>query len=236
MLACPLTSSIVPPYTMIKLYHQPISPNSRRVWITLLEKGLEFELVEVKLDGEQFLPDFLAISPFNHIPVLVDDGFNIVESLAILDYLEAKYPTPSMLPSNPKDLAIVRMVELATANELLPATISLLPVVLDLPVSNPEKIEQAKHKISTVLKVFESLLDSRPFFGSQNLTFAEAVAGTVITWLPRAGVSLSEYPKLNAWCASLLARPSWQKTQATPEMIEAIKSRMAARMAQTHSS
>ena len=34
----------------MKLYHDPISPNSRRVWITLLEKGLEFELVEVKLD------------------------------------------------------------------------------------------------------------------------------------------------------------------------------------------
>ena len=38
---------------MLTLYHEPISPNSRRVWITLLEKGLEFELVEIKLDGEQ---------------------------------------------------------------------------------------------------------------------------------------------------------------------------------------
>jgi glutathione S-transferase len=63
---------------MIKLYHAPISPNSRRVWITLLEKGLQFELVEVKLNGEQFNPEFLTISPFHHIPVLVDDGFNIV--------------------------------------------------------------------------------------------------------------------------------------------------------------
>lgn len=50
---------------MIKLYHAPISPNSRRVWITLLEKGLEFELMEVKINGEQFKPEFLAISPFH---------------------------------------------------------------------------------------------------------------------------------------------------------------------------
>ena len=69
---------------MLKLYHEPISPNSRRVWITLLEKELEFELVEVKLDGAQFQPEFLALNPFHHIPILVDDGFNIVESLAIL--------------------------------------------------------------------------------------------------------------------------------------------------------
>ena len=214
----------------MKLYHDPISPNSRRVWITLLEKGVVFELVEVKLDGEQFNPDFLAISPFHHIPALVDDGFNMVESLAILDYLEAKYPTPSMLPSNAKDLAIVRMVELATINELLPATISFSPVILGLPGSDPEKIEQALQKISTVLKFFESLLDERPFFGSHNLTLAEPVAGTVVTWLPAGGVSLSEYPKLSAWCDRLIARPAWQKTQATPEMIEAMKSRMASRL------
>jgi glutathione S-transferase len=56
---------------VLTLYHSTISPNSRRVWITLLEKGLEFELVEIKLDGEQFKSEFLAISPFHHIPALV---------------------------------------------------------------------------------------------------------------------------------------------------------------------
>ena len=216
---------------MIKLYHYPISPNSRRVWITLLEKGLEFELVELKLDGEQFKPDFLAISPFHHIPALVDDDFNIVESLAILDYLEAKYPTPSMLPSNPKDLAIVRMVEMVTINELLPATMSLSPVLLGLPGGDAEKIQQAKQKISTVLKFFESLLDERPFFASENLTLAEPVAGTIVTWLRGDSFSWSDYPKLGAWCDRLIARPAWQETQATPEMLKAFKSRMAAMMA-----
>lgn len=82
---------------MLTLHHDPISPNSRRVWLTLLEKGLEFDLVEVNLDGEQFSPEFLEISPFHHIPVLVDDGFSLIESLAILDYLESKYPSPRML-------------------------------------------------------------------------------------------------------------------------------------------
>lgn len=214
---------------MLKLYHTPISPNSRRVWITLLEKGLEFELIELKLDGEQFKPDFLAISPFHHIPALVDDNFNMVESLAILDYLEAKYPTPAMLPTNPKDLAIVRMVESVTVNELLPTTTQLLPVIFDLPGADSEKIEQAKQKISTVLKFFESLLDDRPFFGSQNITLAEPVAGTVVPWLSKGGVSLSDYPKLSAWCDRLQTRPAWQQTQATPEIIEAMRTRMTAR-------
>jgi len=140
-----------------------------------------------------------------------------------------------MLPSNARDLAIVRMVQLATVNELLPATISLSPVILGLPGADPEKIELALQKISIVLKFFESLLDDRPFFGSQDLTLAEPVAGTLVTWLPGGGVSLSEYPKLSAWCDRLIARPAWQETQATPEIIQAMKSRMAARMAQTPS-
>ena len=220
---------------MLKLYHDPISPNSRRVWITLLEKGLEFELVEVKLDGEQFKPEFLAISPFHHIPVLVDDGFNLVESLAILDYLEAKYPTPAMLPNDAKDLAIVRMVELTASNELLPVTIALSPVLLGFAGGDLEKIEQAKQKASTVLNFYEGLLDERPFFGSETITLAEPVAGTIVPWLLGGGISLGDYPKLRAWCDRIQTRPAWQKTQATPEAIEKLKSRMAARMSQAGS-
>lgn len=215
---------------MIKLYHSAISPNSRRVWITLLEKKLEFELVEVKLDGEQLKPDFLALNPFHHIPVLVDDGFNLIESLAILDYLEAKYPTPAMLPKDAKDLAIVKMVELVTVNELLPATNPLLPVMLGLP-GDPEKIEQAKQKASVVLNLFENLLDDRPYFGSENLTLAEPVAGTVVPLLAALDVSLNDCPKLSAWCDRLIARPTWQTTEPTPEIIQDFKAIFQAQMA-----
>lgn len=217
---------------MLTLYHSPISPNSRRVWITLLEKEIEFELVEIKLNGEQFKPEFLAINPLHHIPVLVDDGFNIVESLAILDYLEAKYPQPTMLPKDAKDLAVVRMVELLTVNELLPATTTFLPQILGLPGGNPEKTEPAKQKISTVLSFFENTLDNRPYFGSQSLTLAEAVAGTVVPWLPKTGISLSEYPKVSAWCDRLISRPAWQATEATPKVMAEFKSLIQNRMNQ----
>ena len=218
---------------MLTLYHAPISPNSRRVWITLLEKGLDFELVEVKLNGEQFNPDFLAMNPFHHIPVLVDDGFNVVESLAVLDYLEAKYPTPKMLPEDPKDLAKVRMVELVTVNELLPNLFPLIPLILNLPGGDAEKIAQAQQKVATVLKFFEGLLDDRPYVGSENITLADAVAGTVIPFLLTGGISLSDYPKVSAWCDRLMARPTWPATQPSPEAIEEFKAMIAARMAKS---
>jgi glutathione S-transferase len=87
---------------MLTLYHTPLSINSRRVWVAMLEKDLHFDTVEVDLAGDQFKPEFLGMNPFHHIPVLVDDGFTVIESLAILDYLEAKYPIPSLLPKGPR--------------------------------------------------------------------------------------------------------------------------------------
>jgi glutathione S-transferase len=135
-----------------------------------------------------------------------------------------------MLPSNAQDLAIVRMVELTASNELLPVTIALSPVLLGFAGGDSEKIEQAKQKLSTVLNFYEGLLDDRPFFGSETITLAEPVAGTIIPWLLGGGISFGDYPKLRAWCDRIQTRPAWQKTQATPETIEKLKSRMAARM------
>ncbi|NEP85562.1 MAG: glutathione S-transferase family protein [Okeania sp. SIO2C2] len=219
---------------MLTLYHTPISPNSRRVWVTLLEKGLEFELVELKLsDGEQFQPDYLAINPFHHIPALVDDGFNVVESLAILDYLEAKYPTPTMLPQDVKDLTIVRMVQMVSVNELLPSIDALVPRIFDLPGEDLEKVEKAQQKIATALTFFEKLLGDRSYFGSDNLTLADVVAGTIVPlFLVRGGISLVEYPKVSAWCDRLMARPTWQASEATPEAFENFRSILVARMQQ----
>jgi glutathione S-transferase len=211
---------------MLKLYHEPMSFNSRRVWITLIEKNLDFELEEVNLDGEQFKPEFLALNPFHHIPVLVDDGFNLIESLAMLDYLEARYPNPQMLPTEAKDRAIVKMVEMVTVNELASAFMTISPEVLGIAGGDPEKMKSAKQKITLVLEFFENLLDDRPFFGSENITLAEPVAGTIVPWLARTDIGLNNYPKLNAWCDLLTSRSSWQTTDIKPEMMEKLKSQI----------
>lgn len=217
---------------MLKLYHQPLSQNSRRVWILLLEKGLEFELVEMKIDGDQMQPEFLALNPFHHIPVLVDDGFNVVESLAILDYLEAKYPTGT-LPADAKDLATVRMVQMLTVNELAPAMNPLINRMMGFAlVNDSQKLAEANQKIATVLKFFENLLGDKEYFGGEKLSLGDIVAGCSVTLLPILDFSLTDYPKIGKWCDILTQRPAWQHTQPTPEAIEAFKERMKALMQQ----
>ena len=104
---------------MLKFYYHPQSPLARRVWIALLEKEISFDPIVISLkDGEQFKPDFLKISPFHHVPVIIDDGLRVLESLAILDYLESKYLQHSLLPNNPSQLAKVRMAQMVANNEL----------------------------------------------------------------------------------------------------------------------
>jgi glutathione S-transferase len=54
---------------MLKFYYAPISANSRRVWITLLEKQIPFEPIIIDLDGEQFQSEFTAISQQHDPPI-----------------------------------------------------------------------------------------------------------------------------------------------------------------------
>ncbi len=211
---------------MLKLYHNPLSTNSRRVWIALLEKDIPFELVPLKLNGDRFQPDFLAISPFHHVPVLADSDFHIIETLAILDYLETQYPAPALLPEDVKARAIVRMVEMVTVNELTPA---MSPFVRQTfgGEGDPQQLEKSQQQVATVLRFFEDLLVDRTFFGKgDRITLADIVAGVSVPWLPSLGVSLDEYPNLNAWSERLNSRDSWQKTQASPELVEAFKAQM----------
>lgn len=147
---------------MLKFYYNPISVNARRVWIALLEKQIPFEPILVNLDGDQFHGDFTAINPLQRIPAIVDNGFRVVESLAILDYLEARYPMPSLMPSEPETIAIVRMIETITVVELQPATIPLTRPLVGLEVE-PWKFETAQQRVTIVLQFFEELLNEQTY-------------------------------------------------------------------------
>lgn len=202
---------------MLKLYYARPSIYARPVWLALLEKQLPCQLIAVDLSGEQFEPDFLALNPFSHVPVLVDGDFRVIESLAILDYLEARYPERSLLPQDAMALARVRMVQLVALNELLPAVIKLL--VHDQQASQKSaELEYAQLRAINTLNFLEDLLGDSLYFAGAQLTLAEIVAGTLVDKLPDLGVILSDYPRLQAWSERLLARPTWQQIElSAPE-------------------
>ncbi|MBW4485382.1 MAG: glutathione S-transferase family protein [Tildeniella torsiva UHER 1998/13D] len=216
---------------MLTFYHTPLSVNSRRVWVALLEKNLPFEAIVMDLGGDQLKPEFLSLNPFHHIPVLVDDGFTVIESFAILDYLEAKYPTPSLLAATPEDVATMRMVEMVTVNELVPAINPLIKKMMGFGQEADDAIAQAKQKAEVVLKFYADHLADQPFFCGDQLTLADVVAGTFAPWFEGLGLPMANYPTLQAWTDRLMERPAWQTTQPTAEDLAAFRDRMKQRMA-----
>src|SRR5918992_1048714 len=97
---------------MIKLYTFPPSTNSRKVRIALLEKGLEFERINVDLSKrEQKSTEYLSIHPFGQVPALDDEGFVIYDSTVINEYLEDEYPYPPLMPKDSEGRARARLME-----------------------------------------------------------------------------------------------------------------------------
>ncbi len=142
---------------MLTFYYNPVSANARRVWVALLEKQIPFEPVLVNLDGDQFNRNFTAVNSLQRVPVIADNGFRVIESLAILDYLEAKYPTRSLMPSNPEDIATVRMVEMVAVSELQTAMLILTQPLVGLNV-DAQKLDASKERVNAVTKFYENLL------------------------------------------------------------------------------
>lgn len=205
---------------MLKFYYNPVSGNVRRVWVTLLEKQIPFESILVNLDDDQFGNDFTAVNPLQRVPVIVDNGVRVIESLAILDYLEAKYPMPSLMPSQPENVATVRMVEMLAVNEIQPAALTLTRPLVGLVIDN-QKLDAAKERVICVMQFYENLLSNNSYFVGEDITLADIVAGTLVPLLPMFGFSLDAYPRLKAWSERLAMRESWQQTTPPSEAVEA---------------
>jgi glutathione S-transferase len=212
---------------MVTFYYSKISINARRVWIALLEKGIDFEPVLMKLDGDQYTPEFLAMNPFHHIPVLKDGDFSVIESLAILDYLEAQYPDHPLMPTEPRAIATVRMVNMVTVNEFAPSTFPLMMDAFGLFRGDDKQLEQSRQKIEVSLSFLEAKLAGTFFLGDV-LTLADVVVGTAFPILSRINLSLEPYPKLNTWFEHISARESWQNTEPLEEEVAAFKTKLEA--------
>ena len=94
---------------MLKLYHNDMSTCSQKVRFLLVEKGLEWEGVELDLRrGDQQQPEFLKINPKGLVPALDHDGNIVSESNIIIEYLNEVYPDPPLLPADPASRAKAR--------------------------------------------------------------------------------------------------------------------------------
>ncbi|MBI4488856.1 MAG: glutathione S-transferase family protein [Deltaproteobacteria bacterium] len=197
---------------MIKLYTFPPSTNSRKVRIVLIEKGLEFERINIDLSKkEQKNPDYLKIHPFGQVPALDDEGFIVYDSTIINEYLEDEYPYPHLLPTDSEGRARARLMEDFRDNYFNPPFVEIIHEVRYKPESERDLklIEHAKGEITKCFDRIERELEGREYLAG-TFSLADIAFMPNIDLLERFKIPVDpKHKNMLAWMERLKARPSY---------------------------
>jgi maleylpyruvate isomerase len=208
----------------MKLYGFFRSSASYRVRIALNLKGLDYEQVPIHLrrgGGEQFSAQYRAINPQALVPALDDDGRVLIQSLAIMEYLDECYPKPPLLPETSADRALVRSMALVVACEIHPIqNLRVLVYVKNSLKHSDEEVNRwAQHWIDLGLSALEQMVVSHAKRG--NFCFGDAPTMADICLIPqfanarRFNCNLAGFPTLVRIEERCLALPAF--ANAAPE-------------------
>ena len=197
---------------MIKLYTFPPSTNSRKVRIALLEKGLEFQRINVDLSKrEQKNPEYLKIHPFGQVPALDDEGFIIYDSTVINEYLEDEYPYPSLMPKDSEGRARARLMEDFRDTHF---NVSCVHIMQEMRKPEGERdgqrIDNARAAIIQAFDRIETELNGNEYLaGSFSLADIAFMANLELLERFAIPVDSGKYSQTAAWINRLKARPSF---------------------------
>ncbi len=201
---------------MIDLYYSP-TPNGLKIRLFLEEAGLAYRIVPVRLSaGEQFAPAFLAISPNNRIPAIVDhapvDGntpLSVFESGAILLYLAQK--SDQLLPANARDRLDVLQWLFWQVSGLGPMAGQAGYFRVYAPIRVPEAIERYTRELSRLYGVLDRRLEGRDFIAGGMHTIADIACYPWIVPHAAHGQELTRFPNLRRWFDALAERPATRR-------------------------
>lgn len=208
----------------MKLYTYYRSTAAYRVRIALNLKGVPYEAISMHLrKGAHKAPEYLALNPQGLIPALDDDGVVVSQSLAIIEYLEEKYPTPPLLPPAPAERAHVRSMALAVAADMHPLNNLRVLNFLRSPLGLDESVVNETWYHQWVDEGFRGLEqqamrwsgDGKHMYGSA-VTLADVYIVPQMYNALRFRCELGSYPTLRGICRHLESLPAFIK--AAPEL------------------
>jgi glutathione S-transferase len=196
----------------LRLYWHPFSIFPRRVRIALREKAIACEEVEIDLPGGATRADaFRRLNPFGQVPVLEDVGLVIYESVAILEYLEERHPSPALLPRDVAQRARVRQWMQASGNYLT-GPLKRWLARLFTPEERWDRADQelAAREIAMHLDVLELTLADAGAYLVGEFSLADVAYAPLVCELGSVGLGglLDERPAVRRWVGELRARPS----------------------------
>jgi maleylacetoacetate isomerase/maleylpyruvate isomerase len=206
---------------MMKLFNYWRSSTAYRVRIALAFKGLPCEVQSVSLvndGGEQLKPAYLAINPQGRIPALaLDDQRILIQSPAILEYLEERYPEPALLPADLEERAQVRALCAIVACDIHPLN-NVRTLRLLRAQGQTEAAVQAwvARWIEEGFQTIEGLVGDAGFCHGAAPTLADVCLVPQVYNARRFGVPLDAFPKIRRIEQQCLALPAFDR--ARPEV------------------
>lgn len=197
------------------VFGSTLSPYVRKVMVFGAEKGLELELEPAGMGRGG--PDFMAASPFGKMPGFKDGDFLISDSSAIVAYLEAQYPEPSLIPADPRARArAIWFDELAdtimmAAGGAIFGQRFVRPRVLKMECDHAAADAAERDLMPPILAYLETAIPESGFLVEDRLTLADIAVASPLATLGCIGVTVdpATYPRLAAWVAAMHARPSF---------------------------
>lgn len=189
-----------------------------RVRIAMNLKGLDYQYLSVHLTrdgGMQFKEAYASLNPQRLVPLLDDGGFQLSQSLAIIEYLDEKYPALRLVPADLQARARVRQIALAISCDIHPLqNLRVLKYLTGkLGVSEDDKAEWIRHWLSIGLDALEADLAKPPLRGKfcfgDSPTMADCALVPQMFSASRFGVDTAPYPTLRAIYEACEALPAF---------------------------
>ena len=206
----------------MKLYMVPLAPNPTNVMLYIAERaemGTEMDIEQIVVNtvkGRHREPEHLARNPFGTVPVLeLDDGTYLVESLAIIEYLEDRFPFSALLGEDAelrgRARDVERIIDLRIAGPM-----GSYGHAKNSPLGrppDPELAQRMKDSVQVPLDYLESLLaDGRPLLLGERVSIADCTLQASLQFLRYVEADLfGDRPLLRAWDERYRARPAAQK-------------------------
>ena len=192
---------------MLTFYDAPISGNTYKVRLLLAQLAIPHEVVRLDIAGGAVrTPEYRKINPFGRVPFIVEDGFGLAESNAILLYLSRGSP---LLPSDARAQALVQQWMFFEQNQV--ETPIGVPRVWKLfNIEQPPALwEHYKPRAVAALKVLERHLAQRRWFVGEAYSVADIAMFAYSHLAPVAGHDLAQFPALSAWQQRVREQPGW---------------------------
>jgi len=203
---------------MIDLHYWP-TPNGRKITVMLEEIGVPYQVIPVDIGrGAQFTPEFLAISPNNRMPAIVDHEplgggapISIFESGAILVYLAEK--TGKLMPTDPRGKYEVLQWVFWQMAGLGPMAGQAHHFREYAPEKIPYAIDRYTNEVNRLYGVMDRRLSDRPYLAGDYSIADIAAWPWVVPWKTQ-GQNMDDFPNLKRWFDAISARPAVERGRA----------------------